>query len=229
MKILSIDTSSQSGSIALLEDRALVSEWSVGCAGTHSSWLLASVKNHLESVRCPVSAIDLFAADIGPGSFTGLRIGITTLKGLAWPLGKKAVGVSTLASLAMNIPYSCRIVCPVLDARKGEVYTALYDTSKGFPRAVMPDSAMKPDALVKEIHERGIGDETVFLGSGLSAYLDTLTGALGGALISPQPLWQIKASNVGLLAFDSLDTAMAPAELAPVYLRKSEAEIKSGR
>lgn len=229
MKILSIDTSSKSGSIALLDDRSLISEWSVGDAGTHSNWLLRSLNAHLESAGCRLDEIDLFAADIGPGSFTGLRIGISALKGLAWPLGKKIAGVSTLASLAMNIPYSGRVVCPVLDARKGEVYAALYDTMSGLPRTVMPDSAISPEALIREIKGRGLEGDAIFLGSGLSVYMELLVEALRDAYAAPPHLWHIRASNVGLLAFEAAGAAVSPAELAPVYLRKSEAELKGGR
>ncbi len=228
MKILAIDTSSTSGSIALLDDRRLVSEWTVGDAGTHSNWLLKSIDAHLKSAGRGLDEIDLFAVDIGPGSFTGLRIGISALKGLAWPLGRKIAGVSTLASLAMNIPYSGRVVCPVLDARKGEVYTALYDTMSGLPRAVMPDSVLPPRSLVKEIEARGLEGDVVFLGSGLSVYMETLVGTLRDAYAAPQHLWHIRASNVGLLAFESAGEAVSPAELVPIYLRKSEAELKSG-
>ncbi|OGP21961.1 MAG: tRNA (adenosine(37)-N6)-threonylcarbamoyltransferase complex dimerization subunit type 1 TsaB [Deltaproteobacteria bacterium GWA2_55_10] len=228
MKILSIDTSSTSGSIALLEDRSVLSEWTVKETGTHSNWLHSAIKAHLDSVGCPISSVDLFAIDIGPGSFTGLRIGISTIKGLAWPLGKKVVGVSTLASLAMNVPYSCKAVCPVLDARKGEVYTALYDTAKGAPRVIMPESAMKPEALVQEITGRGLADDVLLIGGGISAYPELFAESLPGAVIAQKHLWQIRASNVGLLAFDMQDKAVSPEELLPVYLRKSEAEIRFG-
>ncbi|MBW7956637.1 MAG: tRNA (adenosine(37)-N6)-threonylcarbamoyltransferase complex dimerization subunit type 1 TsaB [Deltaproteobacteria bacterium] len=227
MKILAIDTSSQSGSIALLEDRRLISEWTVGDAGTHSNWLLKSLEAHLKNAGQKLDEIDLFAIDVGPGSFTGLRIGISALKGLAWPLGKDIAGVSTLASLAMNLPYSARVVCPVLDARKGEVYTALYETMSGLPKAVMPDSAMRPEALLKEIEGRGLEGEIVFLGSGLSVYMELLVETLRDAYAAPPHLWHIRASNVGLLAFEHAGEAVSPAELVPVYLRKSEAELKS--
>lgn len=229
MKILSLDTSSSAGSIAILDDRRLVSEWSVGDAGKHSSWLLRSIMAHLEAALCPAAEIDLFAAGVGPGSFTGLRIGIATLKGLAWPLGRKAVGVSTLAALAMNLPYSGKAVCPVLDARKGELYTAIYDTSEGLPRPLLPDAAMRPEALCALVRERGLEGNIIFLGSGLSVYAGLLASSVAGAALAPSPLWQVRASNVGLLAFESAGRAMAPAELAPVYLRKSEAEIKASQ
>lgn len=228
MKILSIDTSSASGSIALLEDRSVLSEWSVKETGTHSNWLQGAIKSHLESAGCPVSSIDLFAIDVGPGSFTGLRIGISTIKGLAWPLCKKVVGVSTLASLAMNVLYSCRMVCPVLDARKGEVYAALYDTAPGMPRPVMQEAAMKPEALVKEIAGRNLTDDVLLVGSGAAVYSELFSESLPGAAIAPEHLWQIRASNVGLIAYDMQERAVSPQELTPVYLRKSEAEIKFG-
>jgi tRNA threonylcarbamoyladenosine biosynthesis protein TsaB len=156
-----------------------------------------------------------------------LRIGISTLKGLAWPLGKKAVGVSTLAALSMNVPFSTRLVCPVLDARKGEVYTALYDTSEGFPKAVMEDSAMAPEALFAEITRRGLSASVIFLGGGLEVYSKKIVEALPAAMLAPEHS-MVRASAVGRLAFESRDSAVDPAGLTPVYLRRSEAEIKFG-
>jgi tRNA threonylcarbamoyladenosine biosynthesis protein TsaB len=218
LKILAIETSSSSGSIALLEDRTLVSEWSVGNAGRHAIWLLPSVKAHLENAGLDISLIDLFAVAVGPGSFTGLRIGISTVKGLAWPLGKKVVGVSTLAALAMNIPFSPRLVCPVLDARKGEVYAALYDTSQGFPLAVMEDSAMAPAALFGELSKRGLdGGEVVFLGSGLEAYSKQIEEGAPGAVLAPG-LSLVRASVIGALGFER-SGGRRPIRLTPVYLQ----------
>lgn len=202
-----------------------MSEWSVGNAGRHAIWLLPSIKSHLENAGLEISQIDLFAVAVGPGSFTGLRIGISTVKGLAWPLGKKAIGVSTLAALAMNLPFSSRLVCPVLDARKGEVYTALYDTSQGFPRAVMEDAAMTPAALISEISKRGLS--VVFLGSGLDVYSKQIEEGVPGAVLAPG-LSLVRASVIGSLGFERSGEAVDPAELTPAYLRRSEAEIKFG-
>ncbi|MBI2401053.1 MAG: tRNA (adenosine(37)-N6)-threonylcarbamoyltransferase complex dimerization subunit type 1 TsaB, partial [Deltaproteobacteria bacterium] len=216
-----------SGSIALLEDRTLVSEWSVGNAGRHAIWLLPAVKSHLENAGLDITQIDLFAVAVGPGSFTGLRIGISTVKGLAWPLGKKAIGVSTLAALAMNVPFFNRLVCPVLDARKGEVYAALYDTSGGFPIAVLEDAAMTPAALIAEISKRGIGGTVVFLGSGLDVYSKQIEQGVPGAVLAPG-LSLVRASVIGSLGFERSGEAVDPAVLTPAYLRRSEAEIKFG-
>lgn len=203
-----------------------MSEWSVGNAGRHAIWLLPSIKSHLENAGLEISQIDLFAVAVGPGSFTGLRIGISTVKGLAWPLGKKAIGVSTLAALAMNVPFSSRLVCPVLDARKGEVYTALYETSLGYPVAVMEDAAMTPAALIAEISKRGIGP-VVFLGSGLEVYSKGIEQGVPGAVLAPG-LNLVRASVIGGLGFERAGEAVDPALLTPAYLRRSEAEIKFG-
>ena len=204
-----------------------MSEWSVGSAGRHAIWLLPSIKSHLENAGLDISLIDLFAVASGPGSFTGLRIGISTVKGLAWPLGKKVVGVSTLAALSMNIPFSSRLVCPVLDARKGEVYAALYDTSGGFARAVMEDAAMTPSALFSEISKRGLEGSVVFLGSGLEVYSRKIEEGVPGTALAPG-LSLVRASVVGILAFERSGEAVDPIALTPSYLRRSEAEIKFG-
>lgn len=212
--------------MALLEDDSLLSERTVGSAGRHALWLLPAIKAHLLDSGLDISQIDLFAVSAGPGSFTGLRIGISTVKGLAWPLGKKTVGVSTLAALAMNVPYSTRPVCAVLDARKGELYAAVYDTSTGTAEAVMPDAAMTPDALFDELEKRGLSSP-VFLGSGLEVYSKRIEEALPGALLA-EGLPIVRASSVGRLGYVKRGEAAGPEALSPVYLRRSEAEIKFG-
>jgi tRNA threonylcarbamoyladenosine biosynthesis protein TsaB len=127
----------------------------------------------------------------------------------------------------MNIPFSTRLVCPVLDARKGEVYAALYDTSEGLPKAVMGDSAMAPEALFAEIARRGLSTSVVFLGSGLEVYSKKVVEALPAAVLATEHS-MVRASAVGRLAFESTENAVDPAGLTPVYLRRSEAEIKFG-
>lgn len=228
MKILALDTSSTSGSIALLDNGRLVSELTVGAVGTHSQWLLKAIDTLLSDAKTRINEVGLFAIDTGPGSFTGLRIGISSIKGLAWPLGKKVVGVSTLKALAMNLRDSMRIVCPVLDARKNEVYAALYEFRDGAATALLPDSALKPEALFDEIKKRGIEGSVIFLGGGLGTYMEAVKNNIKGALFAPEPLWHLRAVNIGLLASDDAGAAVEPSELAPVYLRKSEAEIKFG-
>ncbi len=206
MKILSIDTSTASGSIALLEDDRLLAELTTCIQKTHAERLLPSIKNLLDSVGIKIEDVDGFALTIGPGSFTGLRIGLAAIKGFAWSLNKPVVGVSTLEALAMNIPYSDKPICPILDARKKEVYAAIYkfqDASfkmqddKRLATCFMPDTAISPDGLIKMIKE-----PTIFLGDGIKVYGDVIKDTLKDlAIFVPSHLWSIRALNIGLLAW----------------------------
>ncbi|MFQ5465686.1 MAG: tRNA (adenosine(37)-N6)-threonylcarbamoyltransferase complex dimerization subunit type 1 TsaB [Thermodesulfobacteriota bacterium] len=226
MITLAIDTSSASGSVALVDDGRLAAEWTVGDVGLHARWLSRSIAAFLASAGCAAGDVDLFALTTGPGSFTGLRIGVSAVKGLAWTLGRPVAGVSTLEAIAMNVPYAGRLVCPVLDARKKEVYAALYRLDGPEAVAVMPDSAMSPAALFERI-ERLCGPlGPVFLGSGLGAYGDLIRERVPGAELAPEPLWHLRASNVALIAGRPGAARVDASGLVPVYLRRSEAEIK---
>jgi len=224
--ILAMDTSAASGSIALLKDGRLVSERTVGDAGPHARWLLAGIKALLDDFGLAPRCIDLYAVAVGPGSFTGLRIGISTAKGLAWSSGRPVAPVSTLPALAMNAPFSAHIVCPVLDARKSEVYAGLYASEDGRLRAIMEPAALTPEALLGRMDElvpEGTG--VVFLGSGLDTHGAVLREGRRGAVIAPEPLWHVRASNIALLASEEGAVTLPPGGLVPLYLRKSEAEL----
>ena len=224
MRILAISTSSASGSVALVEKDGVVAELASGAAENHSRWLLKSIKALLEGAGRSIGEIDLFAVDVGPGSFTGIRVGVSTVKGLAWPSNRKAAGVSTLKALAMNISPSERPVCPVLDARKGEVYAALYLRKDGRFEELMGEAAIKPQTLFDRVNELCPGP-VVFVGGGLGVYGNEILKNIKGAELAPETLWRIRASNVALLARDA--ALIGPEALSPVYLRKSEAELKT--
>lgn len=240
-----MDTCSTSGSIALFEGQGgegraggtggpdggrLVAELTVGHVGTHSEWLMDGVKVQLESAGWRVEDIDLLALAVGPGSFTGLRIGVSVLKGLAWAMDKPVFGVSTLQALSMNLRYSAQTVCPLLDARKGEVYTALYKDRGGAMAPVLKDCALRPEELIERVleqqKEHKEAPPTVFVGDGLRVYAGVFKEAIKGAVVAPAPLWLIRASNIAELALKGEGKRMEPGEISPVYLRKSEAEIK---
>ncbi len=224
MKILAIDTSAASGSIALLEDELLIAELTTCIQKTHAERFLPSIKNLLDSAGIKIEDIDGFALTVGPGSFTGLRIGLSTIKGLAWSLNKPIAAVSTLEALAMNLPYSDKQICPLLDARKKEVYTGIYKVDDYWPISVTPDSAISPEALVKKIKE-----PTIFLGDGVKVYGNLIKDALEDmAVIAPSHLWPIKASSIGLLAWERFksNNIDSPENIRLNYLRSSEAEIK---
>ncbi|MBI3397995.1 MAG: tRNA (adenosine(37)-N6)-threonylcarbamoyltransferase complex dimerization subunit type 1 TsaB [Deltaproteobacteria bacterium] len=223
MKILAIDTSASSGSIALLEDESLIAELTTCIQKTHAERLLPSIKNLLDSIDIKIGDIDGFALTTGPGSFTGLRIGLSTIKGFAWSLNKPIAAVSTLEALAMNLPYSDKPVCPILDARKKELYAAIYRMNNNWPVCVMADTAISPHALIERIKE-----PTIFLGDGVKVYGNLIKDVLEDmAVIAPSHLWPIKASNIGLLAWEKFKSGIVdkPETIALNYLRASEAEL----
>jgi len=228
-RILAIDTSSASGSIALVEGGSVTAGQKVAKVGKHSVWLLPAIDDFLKDRRIDISEIDLFAVGSGPGSFTGLRIGISTLKGLAWALSRPVIGVSTLEALAMNIKGRDALICPVFDARKGQVYSALFTLSSGCLERVAADVAMRPEYIPGLVADTGLAGESVpliFTGHGLSVCGDLIKAGVEGALFAEEGLWDVSAGNIGLLAGGNYGEAVAPIELLPAYRRASEAEFK---
>lgn len=230
MFILAIDTSTSAGSVAVVRDGRTVSERSTSSAPAHAEWLMPAIREILAEARITLAEIGFFVVTAGPGSFTGLRIGISAAKGLAWRLKKKAAQVSTLESLAMNIQADGVLICPVLDARKQEVYAAAFRLGPGgMLERVMEDSALRPDVFISMVKaRRRPGEGAVFLGRGLLVYGDIIKAGMKDAAFAPASEWLISASNAARLAWEKRLELIEPARLAPVYLRKSEAELKSG-
>ncbi|VAV84400.1 tRNA threonylcarbamoyladenosine biosynthesis protein TsaB [hydrothermal vent metagenome] len=228
-KILAIDTSSVAGSIALIQDGSVTDELTVGKAGRHSEWLLPAIEEFLKGCKLDISEVDLFAAGNGPGSFTGLRIGVSTLKGLAWALSRPVIGVSTLEALAMNIKGQDALICPVFDARKGQVYTAFFILKHGCLERVTPDVAVNPEEISGLLAGTGLLGESVpliFIGHGLSVYGELIKAEIDGSSFAEEGLWDVSAGNIGLLASSKFGEAVTPVELLPTYRRPSEAEFK---
>ncbi|MBI5682370.1 MAG: tRNA (adenosine(37)-N6)-threonylcarbamoyltransferase complex dimerization subunit type 1 TsaB [Deltaproteobacteria bacterium] len=224
MKILAIDTGMPSGSIAILEDDSLIAECMPCAEKTHAEKLLPSIDSILKSSGIRLNDIDCFAVTIGPGSFTGLRIGISTVKGFAWCLKKPVVGVSTLKTLAMNILHSDKLICPILDARKEEIYAGIYKREEETLTAEKDDCVIKPCELVKHLNR-----QTIFLGGGIKIYGDVIKSELGdNAVFAPHDLWHIRASNIAKLALREVEKGniQSPETIVPYYIRRSEAETK---
>ena len=238
MKLLALDTSSRSGSVAITDGERLVGESTVPDAGTHSVWLMGAVDALLTDTRWKISDIELFAVGVGPGSFTGLRIGISVVKGLAWALGRPVRSVSTLKAMASGVePGELKgggeLICPVLDARKGEIYAAIYRQGPGGLVTVMEEAAMSPEAFGERVlglsEESGSGG-ALFLGNGLVPYGDLLTASKTARSL-PEDRWQATGAAVARLALaegpggpDGMEQTAG--ELTPLYLRKSEAELR---
>ncbi|MEK7679137.1 MAG: tRNA (adenosine(37)-N6)-threonylcarbamoyltransferase complex dimerization subunit type 1 TsaB [Deltaproteobacteria bacterium] len=228
MFILAIDTSTSAGSVAVVRDGRTVSERSTSSAPAHAEWLMPAIRDILAEARITLAEIGFFVVTAGPGSFTGLRIGISAAKGLAWRLKKKAAQVSTLESMAMNIQADGALICPVLDARKHELYAAAFRRSlDGMLERVMEDSVMPPDVFISSV--KGMlrpGEGAVFLGIGLLVYGDIIKAGMKDAVFAPASEWRISASNAARLAWEKRVELIEPARLSPVYLRKSEAELR---
>ncbi len=222
MKLLTIDTSTNVCSVALTYDGEVTAEYLLNQGKTMSGRLLECVDVVLDGAGLTVAALDGFGVALGPGSFTGLRIGVATVKGLAMATGKPVAGFSSLAMLAMNLPCVSFPVCPMFDARKGEVYTALYDC-RGLPEAREADCVLSPAAFLDRI-----SDAVIFIGEGAVRYRRQIEARLGErALFVPPSLNVPRASNGAFLAADAFrrgDIASL-ATLSPVYIRPSEAEL----
>ncbi len=225
MKVLGIDTSTSCGSVGLMDNGEVVSDYLLNIRLTHSERLLGAIELVLREARCPIETLDGWAISLGPGSFTGLRIGISTIKGLAFATGKPVAGVSTLDVLASQIATTPYLICPILDARKQEVYTAFYRYEKRESlKRLSPYQAIRPEDLIKQIDE-----QTIFLGNGVMVYKDFLQSSLSSTAIFPPPhLHFCHGSMVAELGSKLLEKGEGSdlATLAPTYIRLSEAEIK---
>ena len=220
MLTLAFESSARPASAALVRDGALISQYTQ-CSGlTHSRTLLPMAEDLLKNAETSIDDIDVFAVAHGPGSFTGIRIGVSAVKGLAWALEKKCVGVSTLEAMAWNGLAAGGITCPVMDARRGQVYNALFRIEAGKPVRLCPDRALSLDELAADIVRL---DEPVFLvGDGTGLAYDYLSGRGTPCTAAPENLrWQ-NAWGVAMAASDKIPGTAD--DLLPVYLRLSQAE-----
>jgi tRNA threonylcarbamoyladenosine biosynthesis protein TsaB len=234
--ILALDTSSLSGSIALVRGSSVIAERSSARVGTHSEWLMPAIEEMMAASGIAVAEVGAIALSYGPGSFTGLRIGVSIAKGIAWTLGCRIIGVSTLRALALNLSEeggAGTVAVPLLDARRGEVYSGLYALSgegaDTHAEALMDDSALTVEALLEEIETRGLREKVLFTGDGLKEYGPRLLENVAQKQLADPLLWRVRAVAVAELAQRELlsgSEGTEPIDFTPFYLRKSEAEIK---
>ncbi|MDP3939107.1 MAG: tRNA (adenosine(37)-N6)-threonylcarbamoyltransferase complex dimerization subunit type 1 TsaB [Deltaproteobacteria bacterium] len=226
--VLAVETSTKSGSVAIVSNEGLRVEIMHGLEATHSDHILGAVDQALRDTSISFADLTGLAVSAGPGSFTGLRIGLATVKGLAEAHPLPIVAVSTLEALAMNAPAGRTPVCPTLDARKGEVYGALFawDGEAGDWRALVPEGAYAPESFARRV--AGATEEALFLGDGAQVYADIFAKVLGkGARFAAGPAHQPRAAWVGWLGIARLQAGLTedPVSLVPRYLRASEAEL----
>lgn len=221
MRILALETSAKSVSCAVVEDGAVLSR-SFQCTGlTHSRTLLPMVDAMLQNAEIPMDSIDLYAVSAGPGSFTGLRIGVSALKGLAWALDKPCAGVSTLYAMAQNLAHldGALLIC-AMDARRNQVYNALFEAQNGTLKRLCDDRAIGLDELTMEL--RNDPRRKIVLGDGAKLACDHLTQSGVGCTLAPAALRYQDAVGVALAA-EHVEYCSAQ-ELSIAYLRVSQAE-----
>jgi len=229
MKVLAIDTSTMLGGIAITDDSlGLIAEVRLNVKSTHSERLMTEIDHILTQAGLALSDMDVFAVAIGPGSFTGLRIGLSTVKGLSYATGKPIVSVPTLEALAWNFPYCNYPVCTMLDARKKEVYAALFLwDNNGFIRLI-DEVSIKVNELLENV-KLFTNESVIFTGEGALLYRDKIIEGMGGkAILAPHEKMIPSPANVASLGIKKAQEGKfsEPISLVPFYIRRSEAEIK---
>lgn len=225
MLTLAVDTSCLTATCAVVEDGKVLAELSMQYGKTHSQKLVPMMRAMLDMLNKSFKEIDLFAAAIGPGSFTGLRIGVVTIKGLAYSLNKPVCGIPTLDALAFSMPDFKGLICPMLDARNNQVFTALYQKHDNHMDKITPDLGVTIDEIIN--HMKSCNQDIMVLGDATPLHLDKMKAVLGDKIVeAPAALSFPRASSTALLAEQAFrnNGAVNAFELEPLYLRKSQAE-----
>jgi tRNA threonylcarbamoyladenosine biosynthesis protein TsaB len=217
VRLLAVETSTLAGGVALLEDEGLRGEYLLDVRATHSERLMPAIDRLLNDAGWTAADLQALAVAVGPGSFTGLRIGLSAVKGLGLALGIPIAAVPTLDAMAAALPFASLPVCPVLDARKGEVYACLYRWDGAAMRRQCDYLALAPAALAARLTE-----PVIVLGDGAGLVQSP------HARLAPPHRRVPSPAAVGVLGLERLAAgqAVAAGDLLPIYLRPSEAELK---
>jgi tRNA threonylcarbamoyladenosine biosynthesis protein TsaB len=230
MLILALDSSTRIGSVALRRDGVPVAEYTLSVQRTHAERLLPAAHRILEDAGLVPADVEAVAVTTGPGSFTGLRIALATAKGLAYALGRPLVGVSTLEALAYGVSGWADFLCPLLDARRGEAYAAVFRALPGGGVERLSEYLAEPvPKILEKLAVLAPEGRVAFVGDGAPLHARLLTERLGArAVFPPEAVWTLRASWVGALAEARLQRGEADplAELAPLYVRPPEAEVR---
>lgn len=224
MKILAVDTSATAASVAVAEENKLIGEFSINTALTHSQTLMPMVDELLKNTGLSVNDIDAVAVNAGPGSFTGVRIGVAAVKGIAFPKNLPCVSVSTLESMAYNMLGNDCIVCSVMDARCSQVYNALFRVKGCTVTRMTDDRALSLTDLKNEL--QNINEKVVLVGDGAVLCSKFLGEELENIMLAPFNNRIQTASSVAYAAFEKINNGetVKADELMPVYLRLPQAQ-----
>ena len=221
MKILSIDSSSVTASVAITENGKILSEKFINNGLTHSQTLMPMVEDAINESKISVKDVDLFAVTNGPGSFTGVRIGISCVKGMADALSKKCVVVSTLEAIAEPLKNQDVIACAVMDARCNQVYTAIFNQGN----RLCEDKAVLIDELGEELKQ--YDKKVVFIGDGSVLCYEKLCENIQNCEVADENIRYVHGSSIGFIAEEKIKNGEEPIDstnLVPFYLRLPQAE-----
>lgn len=225
MKILAVDTACTVAAVAVTENTKLLGEYIINHKKTHSQKLMPMIEEVLNNLELQPADIDIFAASNGPGSFTGLRIGVTTIKAIAFAANKPVVSVPTLDALAYNAAGSNSMICPIMDARNNQVYTALYRNNRTEQVKITEYMGIPILELIDII--KGKNQKTVFVGDGIQLHRELLQIELGEMCsFLPESMSLQRGSSVAQIAYMRASRGLLENcfEMVPFYLRKSQAE-----
>jgi len=223
LKILGIDTSSKYLSIALSEDDSIIVEHSLLLDRKHSSLLIPKINQMLKEKNVSISDIDAFIVGLGPGSFTGLRIGVSTVKGFGIGTKKPCIGVSSMDALALNVDGKYSTIVPVIDAKRENVYSAIYGKKNNRIVKKTNHLLLKVDDLIKKVKK-----EAVFLGDGIDLYKEKIQRLNKKAIFLEDQYWYPKAGNLIKLGIAKIKKYKRKdlAKLNPIYLYPKDCQVK---
>ncbi len=224
MKILAFETSAKAASVALAEDDKLIAEYYQNCGQTHSKTLMKMAQDLLDNCECAPQELAAIACASGPGSFTGVRIGVAAAKGMAWALNKPCIGVSTLEAMAHQAMEFEGLICCAMDARRDQVYNALFITDGKDLARLCEDRAISLEELEKEL--KNIEMMKITVGDGAKLCYNSIGQSVPACVCAPEHLRMQRASGVALAAYKRILSGerFDGAELVPNYLRLSQAE-----
>ena len=218
MKILGVDTSTPIGSVGLIDGERFVAEHTLSIVKAHSSRLMPAIDQILKWGDLTVHDLDACAVGIGPGSFTGIRIGVGTIKSLCYALKKPIIGISTLEAIAYNLRYTDKLICPILDARKDEVYGALFRGGQHLLRK-SDDLCVPIELLLGQID-----DDVIFVGDGLRRYAPVVQEQFGADVPLADPIFNVpRGASIARVGYDRLLNGQSGDyfSLTPNYVRDS--------
>ena len=223
MIVLSIDSASKVATAALLDENNLIAEYTINNKLEHSTLIMDIVDKLLKDSDLDIDDVDGFVVSKGPGSFTGLRIGMATVKGLSFGSNKPYISISSLDALAYSLVNFKGIICPIMDALRSSVYTCLYKGNNGTLEKINDYSALELDELIELLKEKG--EDVIFTGDAVNKHKDYLLEHLPNAVFAPNHLSIIRASSLGELGLKMLlNNECDDLNSSPFYLKKPQAQ-----